>query len=54
MKYFKLVCLFTFLTICLVAPYKAYINDIPAHGTNIVDVKPGESINQVLSKFLSN
>tara|TARA_B100001094_G_scaffold89053_1_gene85119 strand:+ start:3335 stop:4288 length:954 start_codon:yes stop_codon:yes gene_type:complete len=54
MKYFKLVCLFAFLTICLVAPYKAYINDIPAHGTNIVDVKSGESINQVLSKFSSN
>ena len=54
MKFLKLVCLFGFVTICLVDPLKAYIDDIPVYGTKIIDVKSGESINQVLSKFSSN
>ena len=54
MKFLKLVCLVGFVTICLVAPYKAYIDDIPVYGTKIIDIKSGESINQVLSKFSSN
>ncbi len=54
MKFLKLVCLVGFVTICLVAPYKAYIDDIPVYGTKIIDVKSGESINKVLSKFSSN
>ena len=54
MKFLKLVCLVGFITICLVAPYKAYIDDIPVYGTKIIDIKSGESINQVLSKFSSN
>ena len=54
MKIFKLVFLIAFATICLVAPYKAYINYIPVYEIKIVDVKSGESINQVLAKFSSN
>ena len=54
MKIFKLVSLIAFATICLVAPYKAYINYIPVYEIKIVDVKSGESINQVLAKFSSN
>jgi UPF0755 protein len=54
MKFFKLAFLVPFATICLVAPYKAYINYIPVYGTKIVDVQSGESINKVLSKFIPN
>ena len=36
------------------APYIAYINHIPNNNVYVLDVKKGESINKVLSKFSLN
>ena len=47
---------FTFIFILLISiysPYKAFIEHIPVYEETIIDIDPGESINEVFSKITS-
>ena len=46
--------IFSFLTFSFIAAYKAYLNDIPNYEIETIDIYPGESINNVISKFSSH
>ena len=51
MRFIKLISFIAFLSISLIAPYFAFINDIPSGNKKDIEIIPGESINQVVSKF---
>ena len=54
MRYIKTLFFLFILIFSFVAPYKAYVNDIPSFQQKTIDVYPGESINSVIDKFSSH
>ena len=49
--FLRLIFIFFLVFISFYAPYISYINHIPSNSSDVIDVKEGESINKVLSKF---
>ncbi len=48
----RLILFLFILSISIYAPYKAFIGDIPHKDNSILEVNNGDTINEVLSKFL--
>ena len=54
MYFIKLILFLALLSISIIAPYFAYISYIPSYDEKYIEITPGESINQVVSKFSSH
>ena len=54
MRYIKILFFIFFLMVSFVAPYRAYLNDIPSYKLETIDIHSGESINNIISKFSSH
>tara|TARA_B100001113_G_scaffold87203_1_gene69697 strand:- start:3246 stop:4196 length:951 start_codon:yes stop_codon:yes gene_type:complete len=54
MRYIKILIFFLFISFASIAPYSAYLNDIPNYQVKTIDIYQGESINKVISKFSSH
>ena len=54
MYFIKLILFLALLSLSIIAPYFAYISYIPSYDEKYIEITPGESINQVVSKFSSH
>ena len=51
MSLIKSLTLIFILTVSIYSPYKAFVQHIPVYEETIIDIYPGESINEVFSKI---